>query len=146
MLYIGYFKGTIDKPLAIPYKFQSSYEQCGGEPKFTIYIKSHQKSIDYIYYNEKILKVHGVLNVSPEEVSERKSVYRPGSESNITFLFRLIRRINSSLAFVFPLTTLRWSVRSNGTPILRPPSRQNLRSKLLLNPSRRKMSQPKSNI
>eukprot|EP00029_Vermamoeba_vermiformis_P003880 TRINITY_DN1440_c0_g1_i1.p1 TRINITY_DN1440_c0_g1~~TRINITY_DN1440_c0_g1_i1.p1 ORF type:complete len:516 (-),score=133.19 TRINITY_DN1440_c0_g1_i1:41-1564(-) len=63
----GYFKGTIDKPLAIPYKFQSSYEQCGGEPKFTIYIKSHQKSIDYIYYNEKILKVHGVLNVSPEE-------------------------------------------------------------------------------
>ncbi len=70
MLLPGYFKGTIDKPLTIPYKFHSAYEQCGGEPKFTIYIKSHQKSIDYIYYNDKALKVHGVLNVSPEEVRQ----------------------------------------------------------------------------
>jgi mRNA deadenylase 3'-5' endonuclease subunit Ccr4 len=63
----GYFKGTIEKPLTIPYTFNSSYEQCGGEPKFTMYTKSHQKSIDYIYFNEKALKVHGVLDISPEE-------------------------------------------------------------------------------
>jgi hypothetical protein len=69
MNFTGYFKGTIEKPLTIPYTFNSSYEQCGGEPKFTMYTKSHQKSIDYIYFNEKALKVHGVLDISPEEVT-----------------------------------------------------------------------------